>query len=260
MAVLEIFVINLDARPDRLAVVADQLAREGLAYSRIAAFDGRKIDLADVPAYDRDRAVKWYGRELTGGEIGCYISHLQAIDAFLTTDAEFGLVLEDDVVLPEGLAVALPDLIRQLRAVKGGFALANLGYPAKMARLQIGQIAIPNGQVNLFRAFYPALSTHALLWTRAGAAAFRKDCSTVGAPIDDFLRSWGAGTRRILGVSPALVPARAAYDSDIFPGESRAKSSAATSRTPAAERRYQRMMFRAKMKAFVALARARLTG
>ena len=80
---LAVFVINLDARPDRLAFVADQLDREGLEFTRIAAFDGRKVDPGLIPEYDAPRAKSWFGRELTGGEIGCYISHLRAIDAFL---------------------------------------------------------------------------------------------------------------------------------------------------------------------------------
>lgn len=50
-----------------------------------------------------EKAVK--GREipLTPGELGCTLSHLQALQLFLDTDDQYALILEDDAIFPSDL-------------------------------------------------------------------------------------------------------------------------------------------------------------
>ena len=43
-------------------------------------------------------------------EVGCYLSHLRALKAFLDSDAAFGIILEDDA----GLSTGYLDLIQRL--------------------------------------------------------------------------------------------------------------------------------------------------
>ncbi|WP_366525747.1 glycosyltransferase family 25 protein, partial [Planktotalea sp.] len=38
------------------------------------------------------------GRDVNGGEIGCYFSHIRALENFLETGAPYGFVLEDDML------------------------------------------------------------------------------------------------------------------------------------------------------------------
>ncbi|RKG33859.1 glycosyltransferase family 25 protein [Acinetobacter guerrae] len=54
-----------------------------------------------------EQAVK--GREiaLTPGELGCTLSHLQAIELFLKTEDEYAFIIEDDAILPNNLTLEL---------------------------------------------------------------------------------------------------------------------------------------------------------
>src|SRR6056297_1087658 len=96
--------INLDGSDDRLETASRALRAADIEFTRLSAFDGRALDMSSFAAYDATAARHYMGRELVGGEIGCYMSHLAAAQAFLDTDAEACLVLEDDIAPPPDLA------------------------------------------------------------------------------------------------------------------------------------------------------------
>ncbi len=48
-------------------------------------------------------AVKGRSKPLTPGELGCTLSHLEAMNQFLETDDDYALVFEDDALIPEDL-------------------------------------------------------------------------------------------------------------------------------------------------------------
>jgi len=50
-------------------------------------------------------AVKGREQALTPGELGCTMSHLQALERFLETDDQFAFILEDDAILPKNLTL-----------------------------------------------------------------------------------------------------------------------------------------------------------
>jgi len=93
------YVINLDRDTKRMSGTADNLSRLGIKYERIPAVNGGALTnsatLIDGPRY----RVRNRRDEPRPGEIGCYLSHLKAIDTFLRTEAPWCLILEDDVEL-----------------------------------------------------------------------------------------------------------------------------------------------------------------
>ena len=101
-----IYVINLDRDVERMASVDGSLKSLGLGYVRIPAVLGKEVPgwemLVDADLYGgRNRNVM-----PRPGEVGCYLSHLKAMEEFLRTDALWCVILEDDVeVLPECLPV-----------------------------------------------------------------------------------------------------------------------------------------------------------
>ncbi len=52
-----------------------------------------------------EKAVKGREQALTPGELGCTLSHLQALKEFLKTDDAYAFILEDDAILPPHLTV-----------------------------------------------------------------------------------------------------------------------------------------------------------
>ena len=96
-----IYVINLDRDAERMASIRANLETLGLPFERLPAVVGKEVPdwekLVDLPAY------AWRNRLDTprAGEVGCYLSHLKAMETFLRTDAPWCVILEDDVeVLP----------------------------------------------------------------------------------------------------------------------------------------------------------------
>jgi glycosyl transferase family 25 len=110
MTGFQTWVINLDRAPERLARITAQLRRLELPFHRLAAVDARSMTdeqraLLDEPAYRRK-----HGMSPVLGELGCYLSHVLAMRAFLASDADFALVLEDDVLLTDSLPAVLAGL------------------------------------------------------------------------------------------------------------------------------------------------------
>ncbi len=111
MTGFQTWVINLDRAPERLARITAQLQRLGLPFQRLAAVDAAVLTpeqraLLDEPAYCRK-----HGMSPVLGELGCYLSHVQVMRAFLTSSADFALVLEDDVLLHNSLPAVLQGLV-----------------------------------------------------------------------------------------------------------------------------------------------------
>lgn len=104
MSLPEILLINLDRSPDRLAFMAGQFDRLGLAFTRLPATDG-----ADISETDFGRLADTYMRPISKSELGCLTSHMRAwrhcVDA-----GRPALVLEDDAFLSDRLPVFLAEL------------------------------------------------------------------------------------------------------------------------------------------------------
>lgn len=91
-------VINLDRSPDRLAHVAAEFSRIGIAFERVAAVDGR----------ERPEISKM-SPSLTLPEIGCFLSHRACWSLIAKGDDAYGAIFEDDVVLTETAGQLLAD-------------------------------------------------------------------------------------------------------------------------------------------------------
>src|SRR5690606_18084863 len=92
-------VINLDRSVDRLETVSGFLKAAGLDYVRFSAVEGRKLDMNEPEMRRLVDVKKWmrrHHRNPTPADIGCYLSHYYAIQAFLAQNKAYGLIFEDD--------------------------------------------------------------------------------------------------------------------------------------------------------------------
>jgi glycosyl transferase, family 25 len=109
---LRTWVINLDRAPDRLARISGQLLRLGLGYTRLPAIDARSLTPAQRAALDEPGYRRRHGMTPVLGELGCYLSHVEAMRLFLDSDAACALILEDDVLLHDSLPAVLQGLLQ----------------------------------------------------------------------------------------------------------------------------------------------------
>lgn len=135
-------IINLDRSPERLALIAADLDGLGIAWTRLPAVDGRLLDVDRDPrvisGFDLVRWRTSHHRNPIATEIGCFLSHLAALRAFLASPRRFGLIFEDDARLdrhgPAAIAAALDDAgswdILKLHARHPGPLIARRRYDA----------------------------------------------------------------------------------------------------------------------------------
>ena len=110
-----VFVINLDSSTERLTHMHATLSRLGLTYERIPAIEGTKLSQDEIKnRYSSFWFQLFHGREMSPGELGCALSHKLAYRRIVEDQLDWGLVLEDDVLLDDSLL----ELLRGLFAVQ----------------------------------------------------------------------------------------------------------------------------------------------
>jgi GR25 family glycosyltransferase involved in LPS biosynthesis len=156
---IPVFVINLARAHDRRARIAGHLADLGIAARFLPAVDGSSLHLS---AFSRT-----YRRQLVPGEIGTYLSHIDAAKMIAESGEAFVCLLEDDAELtPEVLPFLEPGVLRTLP----GFDILRLvtGWHGK--RKTLAKV----GNVSVCAPLYPGANGHAQIYSRAGAAKIAK--------------------------------------------------------------------------------------
>lgn len=93
---MQIYLINLDRRKDRLEAMQAQAVRLGLRMERVQALDAATAD--------PDSVNRWFAPsgplgEIPAGDKACLLSHRAAWDRFLAGNEPYAMFLEDDVRL-----------------------------------------------------------------------------------------------------------------------------------------------------------------
>lgn len=206
------YLINLDGSDQRLANATAQLQREGWPFTRFAAYDGRGKALSEFTNYDDAKAQKILGRSLINSELGCYLSHYGCAEKFLETDADYLVVLEDDIQVLPNFKQNLDSLLNYLDLHKElDWYLVNMAAKKKKLAKDIIQI----DQYQLWHAYYFPIRGVGLLWSRKGAEEFVKLGKQIHVPVDIFFQGWLSKNGKGLGVwQPFVKPA--GLDSDIL--------------------------------------------
>ena len=101
---MDIYLINLARRPDRLAAMASQAEKLGLRLTRRNARDARDAGDGTLDRWFRSGGPLG---EIPRGDKCCSLSHRDAWQALRDSGADYAAVLEDDVVLKDGARFVL---------------------------------------------------------------------------------------------------------------------------------------------------------
>lgn len=108
------YIINLDAASDRWSFIKTAFAKTRITLCRVPAIDGNTLCLPHKD-YSESRYRWFHGRETNTLEIGCYLSHVKALETFLSTDEEFAIIGEDDIVMSQDFEAVLAKALRYSR-------------------------------------------------------------------------------------------------------------------------------------------------
>ena len=89
---IKIYVINMESSVNRRNHIKKIL--RGFNYEFINAIDGKNLDINYL-----DNIKKNTSRELSKGEVGCFLSHKKVYKNFLDSGEDYCLILEDDIQL-----------------------------------------------------------------------------------------------------------------------------------------------------------------
>jgi len=175
-----------------------QLKAFDIPYERIAAVDGNKLaehfDLAHITPH---------GLQITPSEIGCMLSHRRAWLRFLQSDADIGLILEDDVNLGQGLTEIIASGLPSLE----GPSLINCETRFNRLELMRPSVPLPCARHQLWR-IYATVGAGGYMMNKSAAAILRKELRKAH-PVDHLLfgkmngRSWHSV--KFFQLSPAFV-------------------------------------------------------
>ena len=213
-AMLATLVINLDRSPQRLQAMAERLRTLGLPWQRLQAVDGTALPAWPPGSVDDAGYARWHGKPVAAGEVGCHLSHLKALQAFLDSGASHLLLFEDDALPGPDCREVIEALLREADrwdVVKlSGF---HRGSPAAVAELLPGhRLSVP---------FSRQGNTAALMFNRGAAQAVLHALAPMRLPYDHALeRPWAYG-QRLRIVMPSPVQAQDGSPSTISGGRTR---------------------------------------
>jgi glycosyl transferase, family 25 len=203
VAEIPVFVINLDRSPDRMEFMREQGRELGMEMHRISGVDGRK----NLP-----QSLQWQFSSgvLPQGKIGCYASHLVALQQFMETGHQALILLEDDITLgPDFYEVARAAIF----AAPPGWDIIQLASNFKNPCHRLS--ALQNGKWLVRHSRLPAGSA-ALALSREGAQKLlnpRKRMRT----FDLEIRYGWVNNLDIFGVSPPPAEQFERFESLIGP-------------------------------------------
>lgn len=184
------YVINLDRSIERWQHIQSQAEGFGLDVRRISGVEIDPASREPWPHYDHAAFVRGSSRPMLPQEYGCYLAHVKALNAFLASEAECAVIMEDDVSLSA-------DLVSR-------------AYSAHEAAPFAEVIKLLNHRTVLFRAvatsvngdeigkclFGPQGSAACYLVTRDGARKLVDALKIITCPFDVALeRGWATGVR-----------------------------------------------------------------
>ena len=183
---LSIRIINLKRRPEKLKRCMDTLRRLDIP-------DNWVLDIEPVVANEGDGATayphwktdqvsgfgeevaKFWKREVTKGEIGCFVSHLSTIQA---SKAEYLLVLEDDADMHSDFLYRVDQCVQELQEIEWD-AIDFGGIPMDKKKQNI---------TTSLRQYHYTYQTHCILYHSRGIKKLKTvNCTKNAIPFDEFL-------------------------------------------------------------------------
>ena len=196
------YLINLKRAKDRRKSVSEYLKNADIEFTILEAVDGKQLSLP-ISSFNETRYKLLHGKRPNLGEIGCYLSHLKALELFIKTDENHALICEDDIEFLPNLRKIIDNALSSeiyfdlLRLSGGSDKKRERGSPIKLAKIQDGYHLAINF------TFKPG--TGCYLINKKGAKAVLKKLHKISLPIDHALdRDWLIGLKS-LTVFPSPV-------------------------------------------------------
>ncbi|MFM5555796.1 glycosyltransferase family 25 protein [Aeromonas veronii] len=216
---IPVFIISLTRSADRRAMVERQMSHLGIDFEFFDAVDGKSLPSDRLEKVDFNLARETCGHDLSLGEVGCAMSHINIYEVMVERNIPRCVILEDDIYVHMHFKAIINDVINKnssdivflhhgkakhlpiYSSLPEGYRLAKYLTPSKNSQRGIistgGYILTLAGAHKLLKIAYPIRMpadylTGRLQWNKLSAAGVEPCCLDVGlfqSTIDD--RNYG---------------------------------------------------------------------
>lgn len=195
---IAVYYINLSTRPDRRQFMDEQFQRLGIVAERVDAVTAADVAEARMLPHT-DPSNPW---AMTRVEVACLMSHEATWRRMLNAGHAFALILEDDVVMGDGLTAFLDpafsaDLDADLVKLETMYERVRLG---RAVRTVAGRFGV-----------------HQLLASHMGAAAYIISAGMAGQALADPRLPAMSVDRYLFSRGGPIIPSRGLYQVDPAP-------------------------------------------
>ena len=198
------FIINLKKDTDKKEHMKELCKEFNLKVEFIEAVNGKELSQEKVDSvYSKDEAIKEIGRELSLGEIGCFLSHKMIYQRMIDYDIEEALILEDDIEFDKNLLLVL----NQIKSISDRWELILLGHHTESSRdkdtlCSIWQQKYIVGKYKLVRPCEIGYGAYGYMINKDGASKLLKQLKLT-KPIDHF--TGNSSYLNVYAINPAPI-------------------------------------------------------
>ena len=191
--------ISLASASERRALMTRQFRRHGL---EVRFFNGIEVrdPSFDVSASEVASRIRRYGRPLSNGEIGCYLSHREVWKQLINSTDDAWCVMEDDIALCSGFDAA----IRELLTHRQHWDFVRLMGLNRRDRIPYADL--PSGMQLMWMDRQP-VGLQGYVVTRAGAAELLRHTARIVHAIDTAVDRHWEHKLRMYVTEPEIVRA-----------------------------------------------------
>ncbi len=197
---MEIILINLQRRPDRLEKFKKQIDKYSLNFTIFSAIDGYKLK----PNRQLNKIFENNDYNMRKGIVGCALSHLQIWIELIKSNKDFYLIFEDDVTIQDNFKTKLRKILNDIDYKQ--YDILFLGHHSKIKDLNnVNNITIKKyNSVDSLKESYGGAFSYII--TKNGAQKMLEYINTCGMPnAIDTMQQKAADFIDIYYIQPSLV-------------------------------------------------------
>lgn len=213
------YIINMKSAVSRREYMLDICSKykNFLDIEFFEAINGHNLeDDVIYEKYNPQKSIKFIGRPLKKGEIGCILSHIEIYKRIIENNIKYALILEDDIILDDNLANEINSIFSYPKnwdvVLYGHYSyyLNNREIPSPVS---IWNKYKREGNSTLYRLTGFGYGTHGYLISQNGAKKLLKELSEYYAPIDYYT----SNTKKfnVFAILPTIIKVNTKFDSII---------------------------------------------
>ncbi|MGI9307073.1 MAG: glycosyltransferase family 25 protein [Gammaproteobacteria bacterium] len=193
-------VISLPRAQERRAAISRRLDALGLNYEIFDGIDGKTLNPEEyAPRLNKEYWRRLRGRDLTAGEIGCFMSHYAVWELMAERGWECMIVLEDSCIIDPQFSETAQKVLESEWAWDVVLLSARKQYAVDRTLCELG------GGRRLVRFRRRVGTTRAYMIRASAARSLIEYCREIRAPIDWLYAEWWENGLQFYAVIPALT-------------------------------------------------------